>query len=160
MNVDFKQLPNASKIWIFPSSKKLHAKLFNEIQDLLTQFSSNWLNNGKPVISGYKIAYNRIIIVGVDQTIDSLNVQAIDALISFIIGIENKHDLTLLDKVNVCFKQGDFVQYKSVQEFKKMLKQGAISKKIIVFNNLIETKEELEDAWEVPITESWHNRFI
>lgn len=160
MNVDFEQLPDTAKIWIFPSSLKLYPELLNEIRELLHQFTTGWVNNGKPVISSFKVAYERILIVGVDQSIEPLNVQAIDALIGFIMALETKHNIILMDKVNVCFKQGEFVQYKSVQDFKKMLKQGAISKKTVVFNNLIETKEELIDAWEVPIAESWHNRFI
>jgi hypothetical protein len=36
----------------------------------------------------------------------------------------------------------------------------AVSDKTIVFNNLINIKEELENNWEIPITESWHNRFL
>jgi len=29
-----------------------------------------------------------------------------------------------------------------------------------VFNNLIQTKDELENYWEIPITDSWYNRFL
>jgi hypothetical protein len=52
------------------------------------------------------------------------------------------------------------VQYKDLKDFQKLLKKKAVSEKTIVFNNLINTKEELENNWEIPITESWHNRFL
>jgi len=62
--------------------------------------------------------------------------------------------------MNVCFKQGEFIQYKDLKEFRKLLKSKSVNDKTIVFNNLIQTKEELEDNWELPITDSWYNRFL
>ena len=62
--------------------------------------------------------------------------------------------------MNVCFKQGEFIQYKDVKSFRKLLKSKSVNDKTIVFNNLIQTKEELENHWEVPITESWYSRFL
>jgi hypothetical protein len=41
-----------------------------------------------------------------------------------------------------------------------MIKKRSISKKTIVFNNLINNKAEFLNNWEVPIEESWHNRFF
>ena len=41
-----------------------------------------------------------------------------------------------------------------------MIKNRSISKKTIVFNNLINNKSEFLNNWEVPIEESWHNRFF
>ncbi len=62
--------------------------------------------------------------------------------------------------MNVCFKQGEFIQYKDVKEFKTLLKKKSVSAKTVVFDNLVQTKGELENYWEVPITESWYNRFL
>ena len=45
-------------------------------------------------------------------------------------------------------------------DFKKMAKQRAISKNTIVFNNLVANKAEYLENWEVPVSESWHSRFI
>ena len=41
-----------------------------------------------------------------------------------------------------------------------MAKDGAVGKKTIVFNNLVNTKEEYLEHWEVPAIESWHSRFF
>jgi hypothetical protein len=66
----------------------------------------------------------------------------------------------LLDKMNVCFKQGDFVQYKELKEFKKLLKNRAVTGRTIIFDNLITSKIDFENYWEVPIEDSWYNRFL
>lgn len=78
----------------------------------------------------------------------------------FILELEKKLDVILLDKINVCYKQGEFVQYKDLIEFKKLMKNKSVSEKTIVFDNMITTKEELENDWEINITDSWLGRFL
>jgi len=41
-----------------------------------------------------------------------------------------------------------------------MAKDKAVTRKTIVFNNLVLNKKELETLWEVPASDSWHERFF
>ena len=41
-----------------------------------------------------------------------------------------------------------------------MAKAKSISKKTIVFNNLVQTKIEYLTNWEIPASDSWHARFF
>ena len=65
-----------------------------------------------------------------------------------------------MDKMNVSYKQGEFIAYKTLSDFRKMAKDKAVSKNTIVFNNLVANKAEYIENWEVPASESWHNRFV
>ena len=40
------------------------------------------------------------------------------------------------------------------------IKYKAVSKNTIVFNNLVNSKAEYLEFWEVPASESWHSRFV
>ena len=62
--------------------------------------------------------------------------------------------------MNVSYKQGQFVAHKTLLDFKKMVKDKAVSKNTIVFNNLVTNIEELNENWEVPAEDSWHSRFF
>jgi hypothetical protein len=66
----------------------------------------------------------------------------------------------LLDKMNVAFKQGDYISYKSIVEFKILIKNKSVSKNTIVFNNLVVDIEDYNNNWEVPALKSWHSRFF
>ena len=66
----------------------------------------------------------------------------------------------LLDRMNVSYRQGEHIAYKNLIDFKKMVKDKAVSAETIVFNNLVNTKLEYEENWEVSLAESWHNRFL
>jgi hypothetical protein len=80
--------------------------------------------------------------------------------VSFILELQNKYNIELLDKMNVCFKQGEFVQYKELKDFKKLLKNKAVTSKTIIFDNLITTKHDFDNFWEVTIEDSWYRRFL
>ena len=45
-------------------------------------------------------------------------------------------------------------------DFKKLLKNKAVTGKSIIFDNLINNKEDLENFWEITIEDSWYNRFL
>ena len=47
-----------------------------------------------------------------------------------------------------------------MSHIKTMAKNRAVSKKTIVFNNLVQNKAEYLEHWEVPAEESWHSRFF
>lgn len=160
MFVDFEKLPNASKIWIYQSSRKFYPKEIEEITQKIEGFLSSWNDDGAEIIASYQLKYNRFIIIAADQTVEQLSVNAIDESVMFILNLQATYEVELLDKLNVSFKQGEYVQYKDLKEFRKLIKKKAVSAKTVVFNNLINTKEELENNWEIPITESWHNRFL
>jgi uncharacterized protein YqfB (UPF0267 family) len=99
-------------------------------------------------------------VLGVDQDIQKASGCSIDHSVRFIQEIEEEFQVTLLDKMNVTFKQGEFLAYKSLSDFRKMAKDKAVSANTIVFNNLVENKEEFETHWEVPASDSWHSRFL
>ena len=81
-------------------------------------------------------------------------------MVYFIQSLEKDYKITLLDKVNVCFKQGEYVQLKEIPEFKKLIKNKGVSKKTIVFDNLLNIKDEYVNYWEVPAENSWISHFF
>nr|WP_299172486.1 ABC transporter ATPase [uncultured Allomuricauda sp.] len=160
MLVDFKSLPDTSRIWIYQSNRGFSSEELEEIEQALGQFLKDWTAHGSELKAGFEIKYNRFLIIGLDQTLAGASGCSIDASVHFIQQLEQKYDVNLLDRMNVSFKQGEFVAYKSLKDFKKMAKDKAISKNTIVFNNLVANKMEYLEHWEVPAGESWHSRFI
>lgn len=156
MNIAFSELPDTSKIWIFPSSRKFYESELSTINEQVAAFLEDWTE----LNCGFELKYERFIIIGADTTEQNLTLDAHNALNTFIQKLEADFDVTLLDRINVCYKQGQYVQYKDLIEFKKMLKAGAVSKKTLIFDNMITEKQFLDYDWEIPITESWMNRFI
>jgi len=157
---DFKTLSENSRIWIYQSNRSLTQQEKESISKLIEDFLNNWNSHGVSLNSGFEIKYNRFIVIAQDQNTQSATGCSIDSMVHFIQKLEKEYNISLLDKLNVSYKQGDYIAYKSLKDFKKMVKDGAVSKNTIVFNNLVQTKLEYTNYWEVPAFESWHARFF
>ena len=157
MLVEFSELPETSRIWIYQADRNFTPEELQDVNKQITPFLKDWTAHGAQLEAAYEIKYNRFIIIGLDQSNASASGCSIDASVNFIQELEKKYNVQLLDRMNVSFKQGDYITYKSMPEFKKMAKAKAISKNTIVFNNLVATKQEYLEHWEVPASDSWHS---
>ncbi|WP_336069651.1 ABC transporter ATPase [Mesoflavibacter sp. CH_XMU1404-2] len=160
MLVDFNTLPEHSRVWIYQANRSFSDEELTEIKQKLDTFITNWTAHGTDLNAGYDIRYKRFIILAVDQTSQSATGCSIDASVRFIQQLEQDYNVDLMDKMNVSYKQGQFVAHKTLLDFKKMVKDKAVSKNTIVFNNLVTNIEELNENWEVPAEDSWHSRFF
>ncbi|HET8839343.1 MAG TPA: ABC transporter ATPase [Flavobacteriaceae bacterium] len=160
MLVKFEELPAEARIWIYQANRPFTEEELSEIKEDLDDFIQDWTAHGADLKAGYDIRYRRFIIIGLDQATTMASGCSIDSSVYFIQNLEKKYDVDLLDKMNVSYKQGEFIAYKQLLDFKKMVKNRSVSENTIVFNNLVTNKEEYEKNWEVPLKESWHNRFL
>ena len=160
MLVDFESLPEESRLWIYQASRSFTDDELSEIHLKITEFLTEWTAHGHNLQAGYKIVYKRFIIIALNQNLNKATGCSIDASVHFIQQLEHDYHLDLMDKMNVSYKQGEFIAYKSLTDFKQMAKQKAVSKNTIVFNNLVTNIAEFKENWEVPASESWHSRFL
>ncbi|NRA91441.1 MAG: ABC transporter ATPase [Psychroserpens sp.] len=160
MLVDFNTLPEQSRVWIYQANRSFTDQEQQEIEEKLNQFIESWTAHGSDLQAGFLIKYKRFIVIGLNQNLNQATGCSIDASVHFIQQLEADYGVDLMDKMNVSYKQGDFIAYKSLLDFKKMAKDKAVSKKTIVFNNLVTNIAEFNENWEVPASESWHNRFL
>lgn len=160
MYIPFENLPQESRIWIYQSNRKFSDEEVAEIEKHLMQFIENWSAHGTSLEASFTFRYNRFIILSVNQEFHPATGCSIDSSVGFIQNLEQKYSVDLLDKMNVAFKQGEFITYKTLLEFKKLAKDKSVSENTIVFNNLVNTIEELNEGWEIPASESWHSRFF
>lgn len=156
----FSELPDDSRIWIYQSNRKFSDEEVAAIILKTETFLKGWTAHGANLEAGFEIKYNRFIILGLNQANASASGCSIDASVHFIQSLEKEFGIELLDKMNVTFYSGEYLAYKPLDEFKKMAKKHAISGKTIVFNNLVNTKAEYIENWEVPAKDSWHARFF
>ena len=160
MLVPFESLPDSSRVWIYQANRSFTEEELQEIKEKLDDFIEKWTVHGSDLRASYDIKYNRFITIALDQQLNAASGCSIDASVNFIQQLEKEYGVDLLDKMNVSYKQGEFIAYKSLSDFRKMAKEKAVSSKTIVFNNLVNNKAEYLSDWEVPASESWHKRFM
>lgn len=160
MLVDFNTLPEDSRVWIYQANRSFSEEELSEIKEKIDAFLKDWTAHGSDLQAGYTIKYKRFIVIALNQNLNKATGCSIDASVHFIQQLEKDYHVDLMDKMNVSYKQGEFVAYKPLLDFKKMAKDKAISKNTIVFNNMVTNIAEFNENWEVPASDSWHSRFL
>lgn len=160
MYKEFKQLPDDARVWIYQCNRSFTEDEQAQLRTQLGDFISHWMVHGKELLSSFELRYNRFIVIGASPDAHGVGGCSLDVLARFIQDLEAQYNVTLLDRMNVSYRQGEHIAYKNLADFKKMVKDKAVSAQTIVFNNLVNTKIEYEENWEVPLEDSWHNRFL
>lgn len=156
MEVDYNLLTDEAKVFVYPSSRKFYPQELDGLQQEIQGFLSE---NFKDYNFHFKILNNRFLIFFIegDKTIP---IQLLDKLADFILSLEQKYKVTLIDKINICFKQGDFIQYQDMKKFRTLLKNRSISENTVIFNNLVQNKYDFENNFETPLSESWLSHLV
>lgn len=160
MLTEFKNLPDDSRIWVYQANRKLSDQEVAETIEKTNEFLTKWTAHGAALEAAVEVRYNRFVVLGINQANASASGCSIDASVHFIQSLQEDLGIDLLDKMNVTFYSGEYIAYKPLEDFKKMAKDKSVSKNTVVFNNLVNTKAEYLENWEVPAKESWHSRFL
>ncbi|MEN8835613.1 MAG: ABC transporter ATPase, partial [Polaribacter sp.] len=110
MFVDYSEISDDAKVWIYPSSRKFYNTEIEELESCIKSFVENWQKDDENFKASYQFLYNRFIIFVVEYSETAISNSIIDASVSFILKLQETYKVQLLDKMNVCFKQGEFVQ--------------------------------------------------
>ena len=160
MYVDFNELPNTSGVWVYQADRTLKEQEVVQISEYLRNFVNNWKRHGDDLTASFKIEYNQFVILAVDENVNEVSGCSIDSSVHIIKEIEKAFAIDLLNKMNVSFKDGTNINTVSLSDFKKYAAQNKINADTIVFNNMINSKADLQSAWEVEASKSWHAKFL
>lgn len=160
MFTEYKKLPQNSRVWVYQSDREFTQEEIEFISAKALLFIDNWTRHGDDLKGSFTIKYNQFLILGVDESFNNVSGCSIDASVRFIQELEKELELDLMDKMNVSFKDGDNINIVKLPEFQNFAKEQKVTAETVVFNNMVNTKEDFEKKWEVPANESWHARFL
>jgi len=160
MYTPYKNLSNNSRVWIYQSNREFTAKEIEFISTKAEEFINSWTRHGDDLKGSFTIKYNQFLVLAVDESFNNVSGCSIDASVHFIQALEKELQLNLMDKMNVTFKKGNHINLVRLSDFQKFAKEHKITQETIVFNNMVATKEDFENSWEVPAKDSWHKRFL
>ena len=146
-----------SKIWIYQSDRQFTEKETEQIQHKLDAFTTHWAAHGHQLKAKAEIPYRHFIVLIVDQDVASATGCSIDSSVRTIKEIESEYGVDLFNRFNMAYKVDDQVHVASKEDFETLITIKKITSETIVFNNLVQTLDEYQQKWEVPLAESWHN---
>jgi hypothetical protein len=160
MFTEYKNLPNNARVWIYQSDREFTAKEIEIVSAKAVDFINQWTRHGDDLKGSFTFKYNQFLILAVDETFNTVSGCSIDSSVRFVQALEKELQLDLMNKMNVTFKDNEHINLVKLADFQRFAKEQKITSETIVFNNMVATKEDFENNWEVPARESWHNRFL
>jgi hypothetical protein len=150
------EFSSQSRVWVYQSDKKLTTDEAVQIQMHLDNFTRNWTAHNNQLMAKAEIRYNRFLILIVDESQAGASGCSIDKSVNFMKQLEQHFSISLFDRFNLAYRNGEEVVSVPRQQFEELLKGGQINTDTIVFNNLVQNVAELQTKWEVPFKDSWH----
>jgi hypothetical protein len=160
MYVNFNTLPQNSRIWIYQADREFTRVEVDLLQENAIAFIEEWTRHGAALKGSFALKYNRFLILAVDESFANASGCSIDASVRFVKQMETLFSIDLMNKLNVTYKEGQTIRLVNLSVFQEFANVQKITSETIVFNNMVQTKGDLESLWEVPAQKSWHRRFV
>lgn len=150
-----------SRVWVFQANRFLTETDISLIQKNMKEFIPNWAAHGNDLYGDFQVAENLFLIVGVDESKSPTSGCSVDALTRVIKKTGEEISVDFFDRLRVAYlDEQQKIQIVPLNEFKSLLKSDTVRQSTTVFNNLIETKADLETKWKTPVKNSWHKNLI
>ena len=165
MNLEYKYLLDGnfhsdSRVWVYQCNRLFSLNEALEIEELLKEFTMQWKSHGTPVKGEAHLFFGQFIILIADETATGVSGCSTDSSVRLIKGIEQQFEVNMFDRTTLAFVVKDKVQLLPMNQLQYGFDNGFINGDTLYFNNLVQTKEELESKWIIPVKESWLTRKI
>ncbi|MHB0754069.1 ABC transporter ATPase [Polaribacter sp. M15] len=160
MFTEYNNLPDNSRVWIYQSDREFTTQEIELISEKAEEFINSWTRHGDDLKGSFTIKYNQFLVLAVDESFNNVSGCSIDSSVRFVQELEQELQIDLMNKMNITFKDNDHINLVKLSDFQKFAKQQKITPETIVFNNMVNTKLDFENNWEVPASQSWHKRFL
>lgn len=160
MNVEYKYLLDGSfapdsRVWVYQSSRLFSLSEALQIEDLLNHFAANWRSHGDPVKGAAYLFFGQFIILMADESATTVGGCSTDSSVRLIKEIENLYKVNMFDRQQLAFVVKDKVQLIPMAQLSYALENNFVTADTLYFNNIVQTKEALENNWLIPVKDSW-----
>lgn len=160
MNLDFKYLLDgnfhpSSRVWVYQSSRLFSLGEALEIEELLKSFTDKWQSHGTPVKGAAYLFFGKFIILMADESAAGVSGCSTDSSVRLIKDIEQRFAVNMFDRTTLAFVIKEKIQLLPLSQLQYAAENGFVNGDTLYFNNLVQTKKELENNWIIPLKDSW-----
>jgi hypothetical protein len=160
MNLEYKYLLDgnfhpSSRVWVYQASRLFSMSEALEIESLLNSFANQWKSHGTPVKGAGYLFFGQFVILLADETASGVSGCSTDSSVRLIKDIEQRFGVNMFDRTMLAFLVKDKVQLLPLSQLQYAFDNQFITADTPYFNNLVQTKKELEEDWIQPVKDSW-----
>lgn len=151
---------DSSRVWVYQSNRALTTIESDQIQEMLDQFTTQWVAHNRALKSTGFIIQGRFIILMVDESRAGASGCSIDASVNFLRQLQSHFHLDLFDRMTFAYMVDGEVTFADKDQFSAQYTAGQIDDQTKVIDTLVKDKRALLNEWIKPLGESWHRRLV
>lgn len=160
MNLEYKLLlPDTfsprSRVWVYQSSRVLSLSEALEAEELINQFTDDWKSHGADVDAWGNLFFGQFVVLMADESRVGIGGCSTDSSVRFIKALGDKFGVDFFNRTNLAFVVKDKIQVLPMNQLTYAVQNGFVTGETLYFNNLVQTKAELENDWIIPVQASW-----
>lgn len=158
MFVEFDQMPEDARIWIYQADRRLSDVEVDKILASSTDFLTQWSAHGNALKSSAKVLYNRFLLICIDEKHAQASGCSIDSCVHYVQSLGQHLNVDFFNRKNIAFLVDEKILVKTINEIRE--NTDGINADSQTFNNLIQTKSELRSNWIIPVHDSWLKKYF
>ena len=160
MNLEYKHLlpenfSPQSRVWVYQSSRLFTLYEALAIESLLNKFSSEWRTHGEEVYAYCNLFFGQFVVLMADETHANVSGCSTDSSVRFVKELGEKFKVDFFNRTNLAFVINNKIQLLPMNQLQYALDNYFINADTLYFHNLVQTKEQLENNWIIPVKKSW-----
>ena len=160
MNLEYKHLlpenfADESRVWIYQSSRLFGLAEAFEIEEFINKFTAEWRSHGADIDAYGNLFFGQFIVLMADERKAGVSGCSTDSSVRFIKDLGERFAVDFFNRTNLAFVVKDKIQLLPMSQLSYAVQNFFIDGNTLYFNNLVQTKQELEEKWIIPIKSSW-----
>ncbi|WPR74427.1 hypothetical protein [Algoriphagus sp. NG3] len=160
MYVEFKDLPDNSRVWVYQSERQFSENEKNLITQKLAAFCQSWNTHGNSMPTSFQLLEDQVLVLAVDESGLGASGCSIDSSVKILRELEKELGANITDQGKVTFKSDSGkISVTSALGIKSKVTSGEIDSQTLVINPLVKSKKDLDSVW-ILAGNSWMNRYF
>ena len=161
MFVPFSALPPASRVWIYQSSRVLSVDEQSLLKGELERFIATWTAHQAGLRGSAEIRHDLFVILAVDEGHNHASGCSIDKSVHFMKDLGTRTGIDFFNRMLAVCKNPDGKHlHVTPQSVNLQMESGDLSEDSMLYNNLIQNIQDIENSWLVPLRVSWLSNYI
>lgn len=160
MNLEFKHLlPESfspqSRVWVYQCNRPLFLSEALDMEPLIEAFCNAWQSHGAQVAAYGNLFFGRFLVLMADESSAQVSGCSTDSSVRFVKELEQRFKVSFFDRTSLAFFIKDNIQVLPMNQLGYALDNQFLNGDTLFFNNVVQTKAELENGWIIPLKNSW-----
>lgn len=158
--MNFLTMPPHARVWVYQADRVFTEQEQEELAVFFNEFVKQWTAHNKQLKATMDLMYGRFVVVMLDESFNNVSGCGIDKSVNFLKAIEGDFKVSFFNRLLVAYKAGDEINVCKQHEVADLLSKGQIIADTLVFNNVVQNREEFDAFWLTPLKNTWLSKYL